>query len=84
MPEESPYIVGRATGGNLELENLLRSVLKCYCFESVRSDKVMGNKIYIWVSIYLHFNYTAVYSILPTTCPSCMCESQREFSTELE
>lgn len=84
MSEESPYIVGRATGGNLELKNLLRSLLKCYCFESVSSDKVMGNKICIWVSIYLCFNYTAVYSILPITCPSGMCESQREFSTELE
>lgn len=47
MSEESPYVVGRATGDNLELENLLWSLLECYYFESVESDKVTGNNIYM-------------------------------------
>lgn len=50
MSEESPYVVDRATGGNVELENLLRSLLKCYYFESRESDKIMRNNIYIWDS----------------------------------
>lgn len=61
MSEEFPYVVGRGTGSNLDLEDLLRSLLNCYYFESVHSDKVMGKKHiclgdeYICVSIIQHF-----------------------------
>lgn len=41
-------MVGRTTGDNLEFENLLRSLLKCYYFDTVQSDKVIRNKICIW------------------------------------
>lgn len=41
-------MTGRTTGDNLELEHLLRSLLKCYYFDSVPSDKVIRNKICIW------------------------------------
>lgn len=75
MSEEFPDVVGGGTGSNLDLQDLLRSLLNCYCFESIESDKVVGKNHMSGRCIYLHFNSIEFYSILPLTCSSCMCES---------
>lgn len=61
MSEEVPYVVDTSTGSNLDLEDLLRSLLNCYYFESAHSDKVMGRKIYVWE---MNISAFQLYSIL--------------------
>lgn len=64
MSEEFPDVVGRGTGSNLDLQDLLRPLLNCYCFESLTNDKVMGTKYMSRRCIHLHFNSVAFHTYL--------------------